>query len=442
MRHILLCTTLFLMLVLIIMISEVRPAYAQDPCLDCHRKETPGIVTYWEKSAHFKKNIGCAGCHGTDKEANHAKQITVDASRCGSCHNEVLTAHRQGRHGIGLKTGQGCTRNMEKTTDREKSCGFCHRAGSSAPFVISECAMFLAQSPEMQRQGCSSCHRVEVRCDTCHTKHGTELALAREPEICGVCHMGPDHPQYEMWETSLHGVIYKYGGLKNAPDCVTCHMYKGSHNVSRGISAELPKEAEARKEEEREFMVNICSGCHTKSLAQSTLDDADRIQKQGEVLIEEAKKIIEGLNSEGLLYPGTAKRPPHPLFGDKFVIGPHMLYENLSFVESLFFKMKQFYYLTSYKGVFHQNPDYAHWYGNAPMKLTLSEIRSEAALLRQVDTIQKRLDILRPRTEGKEGETSGLKTRLREFQEKRLKGEITDKEYEAAKQKLLDEEGL
>ena len=155
------------------------------------------------------------------------------------------------------------------------------------------------------------------------------------------------------------------------------------------------------------------------------------------------QSIIEGLQKEGLLYPGTAERPAHPLFGDKFVIGPHMLYENLSSVESLFFRMKQFYYLTSYKAVFHQNPDYAHWYGNAPMKLTLSEIKSEAILLRKIDTLTKRLDLLGPAAgpEG-DGEGSALKKMLRDLQERRLKGEITEKEYETDKRKLLDEKGL
>ena len=79
-----------------------------------------------------------------------------------------------------------------------------------------------------------------------------------------------------------------------------------------------------------------------------------------------------------------------------------MLYENLSSVESTLFKMKAFYAISAYKGVFHQNPDYAHWYGNAPMKLALSEIRSQAALLRKVEAIKKRVDNLnRMNTGGK-----------------------------------------
>lgn len=425
-----------------VLIFNTGSALAADPCLQCHEKKTPGIVNYWKKSIHFERHIGCIDCHGSDIEANHKKQVIVDASRCGSCHKRPLEAHRLSRHGIGLKTGRGCTRNMERSPDREKSCAFCHKAGSSEPFVDVECAMFLAQSPEMQRQGCSSCHMVEVRCDTCHTKHGTDLSLSKNPDVCGVCHMGPDHPQAEMWEKSLHGIIYRHAGEKEAPSCITCHMNKGSHNVSRGIATGLPKGSEDIRRQERRFMLGICSGCHSENLAARNLEDADSIERQAGALVEEAKNIIEGLQRDGLLYPGPAQRPPHPLFADKFVIGPHMLYENLSFVESLFFKMKQFYYGNAYKGVFHQNPDYAHWYGNAPLKLTLSEIRSEAALLRQVDTVKKRLDNLRF-TSGAAGEgVDDLRKRLRELLEKRLKGEITEQEYEGSKKEILQDKGL
>ncbi|MBI5638872.1 MAG: hypothetical protein HZA17_00450, partial [Nitrospirae bacterium] len=205
-------------------ILSLNAASASDSCLECHEKKTPGIVNFWKKSMHFKKEVGCSDCHGTDTDANHEKKVTVDAARCGSCHKEALTGHRLSKHGIGLKAGRGCTRNLEKSEEREKSCTFCHKPGSSEPLVNTECAMFLAQTPEMQRQGCSSCHNVEVRCDTCHTKHGTDLSLAKEPGTCGVCHMGPDHPQLEMWETSPHGVMYQHGERDSAPSCVTCHM--------------------------------------------------------------------------------------------------------------------------------------------------------------------------------------------------------------------------
>ena len=360
----------------------------------------------------------------------------------GHATRTALDDHRKSKHGISLKAGIGCTRNLDKTDEQQPDCTLCHEPGSAKPLLNMECAMFLAQSPAMQRQGCSACHLVEFRCDTCHTKHGTDLSLAREPGACGVCHMGPDHPQMEIWETSRHGVLYKQAGKESAPSCITCHMQAGSHNVSRGITAGLPKDSAGRKTQERERMLSVCSECHTKSFSARNLADADKIEEQSKALVDEAKNIIEGLQKDGLLSPSPADRPAHPLFGTTFVIGPHMLYENLSFVESLFFKMKSFYAITAYKGAFHQNPDYAHWYGNAPLKLTLSEIKSEAALLRQVDSLKKRLDNLGPAGREEQGAFSEIKKQLRALNEKRLRGEISELEYMTLKSKLLEEKGL
>ncbi len=414
---------------------------AADPCLDCHAQKTPGIVAYWKASAHAGSNVGCVDCHGTDREANHAGRVAVDAAVCGRCHKAALDAHRMSKHGAALKAGMGCTRNREKTGARDKSCVLCHTSDSAKPIAGTACAMFLVQSPAMQRQGCLACHQVEVRCDSCHTRHGTDLSATRSPGVCGTCHMGPDHPQAEMWETSLHGALYSQGKGTGAPTCATCHMNGGSHNVSRGISPNGPAET-VRNSRERVFMLSVCSKCHTSDFASRSLADADSIREQSGKIIAEAQAVVEDLQKKGLLAPSPASRPPHPLAGNNFVIGPHMLYEDLSSVESLFFKLKQFYAPISFKGAYHQNPDYAHWYGNAPMKLTLSEIRSEALLLEQVQALTRRLDNLVAAAGSGGSQVEEIKRKLRAVEEQRLKGEISPQEYERAKRKLLDEQGL
>ena len=287
-----------------------------DPCVECHEKKTPGVVDYWKKSIHFEKNIFCADCHGKDIEANHEKRINVDAARCGLCHKKALAEHSLSKHGIGLTTMRACTRGIETSAGKKKSCTFCHKPDSAEPMVKTECAMFLAQSPEMQRQGCNSCHIVEVRCDTCHTKHGTDLSLAKNPATCGSCHMGPDHPQAEMWESSPHGVIFRHGDKGQAPSCVTCHMSMGSHNVSRGIAMGLPEGEAGLKKQEREFMIEHLRRLpHGGYLQKEILMMPTGLKKLAGGLLDEAQRIVEGLQKEGLLYPSPSERPPHPLFG-------------------------------------------------------------------------------------------------------------------------------
>jgi hypothetical protein len=201
------------------------------------------------------------------------------------------------------------------------------------------------------------------------------------------------------------------------------------------------------RKKEREKMLKICSRCHAKSFAAQNLSDGDTIQRQSKALIEEADKIIRGLEKDGLLLPSPADRPAHPLSGNKLELGPQMLYEDLSRVEALFFRMKKFYYVITYKGVFHQNPDYAHWYGNAPLKLTLSEIRSEAALLKEFKLLRDRIDNLSQiglsgANVGPVSEKESLKTDLRKLKELLLKGNLSQDEHDSRREELFKKHGL
>ncbi|MGD2104014.1 MAG: multiheme c-type cytochrome [Anaerolineae bacterium] len=69
--------------------------------------------------------------------------------------------------------------------------------------------------------------------------HLFSVAVAREPSICGNCHIGPDHPQKEIYEESKHGVSFLenregmnldakpwvlFQDYSAAPTCVTRHM--------------------------------------------------------------------------------------------------------------------------------------------------------------------------------------------------------------------------
>ena len=93
-------------------------------------------------------------------------------------------------------------------------------------------------------------------CSACHSRHSFDAALARQPENCGKCHLGPDHPQKEIYEESKHGIAY-YANIPRmnlhsaswvvgadysaAPTCATCHISATkdlpmSHDVGGRIS--------------------------------------------------------------------------------------------------------------------------------------------------------------------------------------------------------------
>ena len=433
-------------------IAGASEKYRDEACVSCHERETPSMVRIWDGSAHGKNDIQCIECHREGYDIDHEqgkKRSVVEAHVCAECHTEAAKGHFSGKHGIGFRAGQACTRGLKKTQEISAGCNNCHEAGSMLLRQEAECSRFLAQSPEMQRQGCLSCHKVEIRCDACHTAHDTDLSIVRDPAVCATCHMGPDHPQYEMWMTSRHGIMFAQKGREYAPGCNTCHMPEGSHNVSTGVTMGLAgqKYPANVREAQRDKMLNICKRCHTRSFASKNLADGDAIQRQSKALVDEAASIIMELEKENLLSPSPDKRPAHPLSGHNLDIGPQMLYENLSGIEATFFRMKKFYYVMAYKGVFHQNPDYAHWYGNAPLKLALSEIKSEAALLRELKRLKERVDnISEMQNDAMKSEsmTPGgvLKAELRRLREQYLRGALSEEEYLNRKNEILGKHGL
>jgi hypothetical protein len=89
-------------------------------------------------------------------------------------------------------------------------------------------------------------------CHACHSRHAFEAKLSRSPENCGKCHMGPDHPQIEIYNESKHGIAFyanrdrmaldKEGDwvlgqdYSAAPTCATCHVssYMTPQGVAKG----------------------------------------------------------------------------------------------------------------------------------------------------------------------------------------------------------------
>ena len=79
----------------------------------------------------------------------------------------------------------------------------------------------------------------EGSCSACHSRHAFSSYQARHPDNCGKCHMGPDHPQLEIYYESKHGIAFRAFKEKLnldsakwvvgedyhlAPTCATCHM--------------------------------------------------------------------------------------------------------------------------------------------------------------------------------------------------------------------------
>lgn len=410
-------------------VLSATPPLSADDCLDCHREKTPAAVKQWQESAHAKAKVSCRDCHGADHALILKGEARVGAKVCGRCHAKAFGEHTASRHGMGLHSGWGCTRNLDKRDQRE--CRFCHEEGSSIPRSDIQCARFLKQSSAMGEIGCNRCHQVENSCASCHANHSTDLRLVRDPASCAPCHMGPDHPQWEMWQTSRHGVIFNTLGKSMGPDCQTCHMPKGSHNVSRGLtvnSGSIPFPAAAAAQG-RAAMVSICSTCHAPGFASRELALGDEVRDQSLALVKGAEKIIAALHDESALVPMPDKRPPHPLSGPALVLDSQMLYEDTSHIERLLFKMKKYDLAKTVKGAYHQNAAYSHWLGNAELKMDLIDITSEATRLRE-----------RMAAGGGAQQKSGrqiIEDQLEALKKKAARGALSPAEHEQERSRLL-----
>ena len=394
-------------------------------CLKCHVDQgiTGSAIRDWQLSKHYAAGIGCVDCHVPAKEAVAAitsgtsacddKQVRrgVSPRNCVVCHPDQFQQFSNGKHAVAwvAMTAMPTTAEQPRAIiDGEKGCGGCHRIG-----------------------------RDEGKCDSCHTRHLFATAEARRPEACMTCHMGFDHPQWEMYSTSKHGAIYAVEGAKwdwnlrlgewfnqpakaslqrpRAPVCTTCHMPKGDHTVRTAwgfLALRLPekdqewlgyrqkiliglgvltpegqpttrldvvkagKVARLTAEEwqaERERMVAVCANCHGHAFAQQNLAAADSIIKESDKLMAEAIDLVEALYRDGTV-ERPKDRPPHP---DLL-----RFYEVKYPIEQTLYTMFLEHRMRSFQGAFHMNPDYQHWYGWAEMKRDLYEIRHAAEEMR------------------------------------------------------------
>jgi hydroxylamine dehydrogenase len=198
-------------------------AQKSSACISCHFEETPGIVAQWQKGKMGQKGLDCSVCHGSEHQSAddvaEAKLPTPDT--CQACHPKQVEQFRAGKHSLAWVAMQA----MPMVTHQPlpvvgpvgfKGCSGCHKIGEKPAEEVAALKF----------------HYGTASCDSCHTRHTFAVSEARDPRACQTCHMGFDHPQWEMWSTSKHGTIWQIeGDSGRAPTCQTCHMPEGDHAV-------------------------------------------------------------------------------------------------------------------------------------------------------------------------------------------------------------------
>ncbi|MGB5438287.1 MAG: multiheme c-type cytochrome, partial [Gammaproteobacteria bacterium] len=284
------------------------------------------------------------------KKVKKLISILVTPKDCGNCHEKAareMTSSRHAKAGHILDSLDNLLAEVVEGNRGMITAGF--PGGNSAAAV----------------NGCWQCHGSKVKvlkdgqldpatypntgigrinpdgsegsCSACHSRHAFSTALAREPDNCGKCHLGPDHPQKEIYEESKHGIAYKAykDELKMdsakwivgvdytaAPTCATCHMgatrnQPSSHNVGDRISwtnrppvsvrpevmdAKMGLASAARKwDTRRDSMVDVCNACHSENHTEQFYIQYDalielyneKFAKPGKALMAAAKPLLK-----------------------------------------------------------------------------------------------------------------------------------------------------
>jgi len=202
-------------------------ALAEDACVGCHQKISPGQVQDWQVSKHSKEDVTCSTCHGeTHTKAEDANlALMPDEKVCGECHEKQFQQFSKGKHNYGWTSMNAMPVTHvepDELMEGGRGCGGCHNMG--------------IKSEEQKKSQREKGYRYQNNsCDECHTRHSFSKKEALNPRACQQCHMGYDHPQWEMWSSSKHGSRYltrEVGDLPEgaaAPKCQDCHMSEGNH---------------------------------------------------------------------------------------------------------------------------------------------------------------------------------------------------------------------
>lgn len=420
-------------------------------CIDCHNQSSPGIIDHWEGSTHAVKGVGCVECHQAeegdiDAFDHYGETIATivtpkDCSKCHKTETEEFIASHHAKAGNILasldnflaETVEGHRevfnphsptpgRNFDVVDGMASvnvGCKQCH--GSKIALQGTDGSLITVDELKPDKDGKptnleavalvkknesgrpvfdtgswpnTGIGRLNLdgslgSCSACHSRHDFSPRRARQPENCGKCHLGPDHPQKEIYEESKHGVAYR--DLKDkmnldahewvlgkdytqAPTCATCHMSGHSKNDGRithdpgeriswsnrppvsiamdtDINGKVIKETDPAKrqkliasswQDKRQSMKQVCLHCHTENYVNAFYKQYDDfVVNYNEKFAKPGVKIMDALKEHGLI-------------------------TNTSFDEEIEWT---WFYLWHHEGRRARHgasmmaPDYAHWHG-------------------------------------------------------------------------------
>jgi hypothetical protein len=376
MKKLLFCTVISAMLFLLALPAVVSSQAEQDmakqkefriersiseagvACIQCHKQEHPGIFGDWANSRHANANITCIDCHRAeqtdpDVSKEHFRQYEKSDSQwgrkqyrvpvagvvtpkdCSRCHPDEAEQYKRSKHANTLeiiwKIDPWLNKGMNSDFERASGCFYCH----GTVLETDEEGNLTPETWPNVGVGRMNLDGSKGSCSSCHTRHRFSVMEARKPQACGQCHLGPDHPQIEIYTESKHGAIYdSFGDEYNwdaapgtwspgvdyrAPTCASCHMSgagstRTTHDVTERLSWEIqapltvrPSDfkafpAKTNWEVERKKMKEICLQCHGNNWVDDHYATFDKVvEEYNEVYFKPARDLMNELYEKGLV---------------------------------------------------------------------------------------------------------------------------------------------
>lgn len=365
-------------------------ARSEDECVECHREATPGIVEQYGFSTMAAAEVTCRNCHEVD--SGYAAAVAHEGTyvlnqpttaRCRRCHTSEVAQFLGSRHALPAYVAYAGTGDLSADQLGEYSA---IPEGSYAPDK-SRNALYALEGEEVTQFACVACHNIGKpapdgstgECWKCHLRHEFSLEQARKPETCNYCHIGPDHPQWEIYHESPHGIAYASDGDNwhweaeagtltvrdfSAATCALCHFggFGGAgttHDVGDRLTWYLFAPISERRpswQDNMRRMQSVCMECHNENMIQSFYTAADQATRAVNAWVERSDQMVGQLNAADLLSPVPFDEP----------------------IDFVYFELWHHWGRTAKFGAWMQGPDYVQWHGAYEILSDLAEIEQLA----------------------------------------------------------------
>jgi hydroxylamine dehydrogenase len=350
-------------------------ANSSDECVVCHRRSTPGIVEQYGHSTMAAAGVLCPACHEVQQDypgaVEHEGTYVLGQptpSRCGQCHATEVAQFNQSRHSLPAYVAYAGSQDLPPDLLKMYEA---IPEGSYAPDK-SRNALYALEGPDVTQFACERCHAVGQpkadgsvgECQKCHLRHEFSLEQVRKPETCNYCHIGPDHPQWEIYHESPHGIAYATGGESwhwdaeagtltasdfPAATCAICHMSgfgatATTHDVGERLTWYLFAPISERRpawQDNKTRMQSVCRECHNQEFFDTFYANADKAVEAVNAWVKQSDDLVAPLQAQGLMTAAPFDEP----------------------IDFTYFELWHHWGRTAKFGAWMQGPDYVQWHG-------------------------------------------------------------------------------